>query len=72
MVTFAGEDGAVKAPLDVIAPALTDHMTEEFKLPFPCTVALHCESAPGATVVGVHEIATEETCDETGCEGCDG
>lgn len=72
MVTFAGDDGAVNAPLEVMAPELADHVTAEFGLPVPCTVALHCEGAPGATVVGVHEIVTEETCEETGCEGCEG
>ena len=68
MVTFAGEDGAVKAPLEVIVPALADHETAESGLPVPCTVALHCEPAPGAIVAGEHEIATEETCEETGCD----
>lgn len=57
----------MKAPLEVIAPALTAHVTAESELPVPPTVALHCEPAPGATVAGAHEIATDETCDETGC-----
>lgn len=72
MVTFAGDEGAVKAPLEVMVPALADHVTAEFELPVPCTVALHCEGWLGAIVAGVHEIATEETCEETGCDGCDG
>lgn len=71
MVTFSGDEGAVNAPLEVMAPALTDQVTAESVLPVPFTVALHCELAPGETVAGEQEIATEETCEETGCEGCD-
>lgn len=67
IVTFPGDEGAVKAPLELIAPALTAHVTAESELPVPPTIALQCEPAPGATVAGAHEIATDETCDETGC-----
>lgn len=62
----------MKAPLDVMTPAFTDQLTAESGLPVPVTVATHCEPAPGATEVGVHRIATEETCEETGCDGWDG
>lgn len=71
-VTLTGDEGAVKVPVEVITPALTDHVTAEFRVPVPCTVALHCEAAPGATAVGVQEMATEETCEETGAPGWDG
>lgn len=62
-VTFAGDEGAVNAPLELMVPALTDQVTAEFNVPVPCTVALHCEVAPGATLVGVQVMATEETCE---------
>lgn len=71
MVTFSGNEGAVNAPLEVMDPALTDHVTAEPMLPVPFTVALHCELALGATLAGEQEIATEETFGETGCEGGD-
>jgi hypothetical protein len=64
-VTVAALDGAVKRPLALMAPPpVTDHVTAELKLPVPWTVALHCEVAPVATVVGVQEGATEEMAGE--------
>lgn len=70
-MTLTGEEGAVNAPLELMVPALADHLTAEFRSPVPCTVAVHCEVAVGATVVGVQEMATDETCEETGCDGGD-
>ena len=54
-----------------MAPTLDDHVTAESILPAPSTVALHCELAPGATVAGEQETATEEICEETGWDGAD-
>ena len=54
----------MKAPLELMVPALTDQVTAEFKVPVPWTVALHCEVSPGASAAGVQEMATEETCEE--------
>jgi len=54
------ESGAVNNPLPVIVPPLAVHVTAELKLPVPCTVALHCEVALGATVEGLHVTDTEE------------
>jgi hypothetical protein len=59
-VTCPGDEGALKAPPELIVPALADHITAEFPEP-PCTVALHCELAPGATAAGVQDTATDET-----------
>lgn len=63
-MTFSGDEGAVKAPLELMVPALTAQVTAEFNVPVPWTVALHWELAPGATSAGVQEMATEETCEE--------
>ena len=65
-VTLTGDEGAVKAPVEVMTPALTDHVTAEFRVPVPCTVALHCEAAPGATAAGVQEMATDDICEDAG------
>lgn len=68
-VTLPGDEGAVNAPLELMAPAVTAQVTAESSVPVPCTVALHWELAPGATDGGVHATATEETCEETGWLG---
>ena len=71
MVTFSADEGAVNAPLEVMAPALADHVTAESVPSVPSTVALHCDFAPGATDAGEQETAIEEPCEEPGCEGAD-
>jgi hypothetical protein len=70
-VTLAGDEGAVNAPLELMVPALTVQATAEFKVPVPCTVALHCEVEPGATAAGVQEMETEETCEEVCWDGAE-
>jgi hypothetical protein len=65
-VTVAPAAGAVSSPLAFIVPALAAHVTAELKLPVPCTVALHCELAPVATMAGAQATATEETLEATG------
>ena len=60
MVTDPAVAGAVNRPAVLIAPAAADHVTEELKLPVPCTVALHCEVACAATGEGVHETVTDK------------
>jgi len=52
--------GAVNNPPLLIVPPLAVHVTAELKLPVPCTVALHCEVAPGEIVEGLHATETEE------------
>ena len=64
MVTEAATAGAVKRPLELMVPALADHVTAELKLPVPCTVAVHCEVAPGLTVDGLHAALTEVIVEE--------
>ncbi len=59
-VTDPADPGAVNNPLALIVPPLADQFTVELKLPVPCTVALHCEVALGATVEGLHATDTEE------------
>lgn len=59
-VTDPAEPGAVNNPLPLIVPPLAVQVTAEPKLPVPCTVALHCEVAPGAIVEGLHATDTEE------------
>jgi hypothetical protein len=70
MVTLAAVPGAVNRPLALMAPPpVTDHVTAELKLPVPCTFALHCEVAEGATVAGEQLAVTEETEGDTVCGG---
>jgi hypothetical protein len=60
-VIVAAAAGAVNKPPEVIVPPpATDHVTAELKLPVPCTLAVHCEVAPAATVDGLHVAETEE------------
>jgi hypothetical protein len=62
-VTLAvtAEEGAVKRPPEVMEPPPeTDQVTAVLKLPVPCTLALHCEVAPVATLEGEQVGATEE------------
>lgn len=61
-VTFTDpvEPGAVNNPLLLIVPPFAVHVTAELKSPVPCTVALHCEVALGATVEGLHVTDTDE------------
>lgn len=70
MVAVAAETGAVKSPVELIAPTLADHVTDELKLPVPCTFALHCDVPPPAIVTGLQVTDTDETDgDGVGC-GC--
>lgn len=59
-VTDPAELGAVNNPLPLIVPPLAVHFTAELKLPVPCTVALHCDVALGATVEGLQLTDTED------------
>jgi hypothetical protein len=69
-VTVAADEGAVKRPAVVMAPPPeTDQVTAVLKVPVPCTLALHCEVAPAATVAGVQEAETEEMVGEVFCGG---
>ena len=69
-VTVAADEGAVNRPAMVIAPPPeTDQVTALLKVPVPCTLALHCEVAPAATVAGAQEAATEEMVGEVFCGG---
>ena len=47
-----------------MVPALADHVTAELKAPVPCTLAVHCEVAPGLIVDGMHVALTEVTAEE--------
>jgi len=69
-VTVAADDGAVKRPAAVMAPPPeTDQATAVLKAPVPCTLALHCEVAPVATLAGAQEAETEEMVGEVLCGG---
>jgi hypothetical protein len=46
MVAVAAVVGAVKSPLELIEPALADHVMAELYAPVPWTVAAHCDVAP--------------------------
>src|SRR5580658_388007 len=73
-VIVAAAEGAVNRPVALmLPPPVADHVTAELKPPLPWTVALHCEVAPVATVVGVHEGTTEEMAGEEAwtCVGAD-
>ena len=59
-VTDPADPGAVKRPLVLTVPPFVDHFTAELKLPVPCTVAVHCDVALGATVEGLQVSAIEE------------
>ena len=48
-----------------MVPTLADHVTDGLKLPVPCTVALHWEVWPVATVEGL-QVAETEVTDEPG------
>jgi hypothetical protein len=68
-VTCAGDDGAVKIPLELMVPALADHVTAE--VPEPPSVALHCDVSPGAIDAGEQETETDVTvgdCETMGWE----
>jgi hypothetical protein len=54
----------VKRPVELIVPAVTDHLTAELKLPAPLTVAAHCEVAFRLTLDGLHATCTEVTPDD--------
>lgn len=56
----------MKVPLELIVPALADQLTAELYVPLPCTVASHCDVAPGATMEGLHVTEIEVTLD-AGC-----
>ena len=60
----AATAGAVRRPLELMVPALADHVTAELKAPVPCTLAVHCEVAPGLIVDGMHVALTEVTAEE--------
>ena len=64
IVTEAATAGAVRRPLELMVPALADHVTAELKAPVPCTLAVHCEVAPGLIVDGMHVALTEVTAEE--------
>ncbi|HEX4311460.1 MAG TPA: hypothetical protein VHZ25_15610 [Acidobacteriaceae bacterium] len=64
-VTLAAAAGAVKSPAELIdPPPETDQVTAVLKLPVPCTLAEHCDVAPGATVDGEHVGVTDEMAGE--------
>jgi len=50
-------------------PPEADQATAVLKLSVPCTLALHCEVAPAATVAGAQEAETEEMVGEVVCGG---
>jgi hypothetical protein len=71
-VTLAAAAGAVKSPAELIdPPPETDHVTAVLKLPVPCTLAEHCDVAPGATVDDEHVGVTEEMAGEEVCGGAE-
>jgi len=51
----------VKTPLELMLPALADHVTARLAEPLPCNVALHCEVAPGAIDAGAQDTETDDT-----------
>lgn len=51
----------MKRPVELIVPAVADHLTAELKLPAPLTVAAHCEVAFRLTVDGLHATCTDVT-----------
>lgn len=67
IVTLPDEPGAVKSPLELIAPALAAHFTAELKLPVPCTCAVHCEVPPVFTDAGLQVAETEAMVDAAAC-----
>jgi hypothetical protein len=60
-ITAPAAAGAVKRPVGLMVPALADHVTEELKLPVPCTFALHWEIWLVTTVDGLQVTETEVT-----------
>ena len=60
MVTTVAEGGAANKPEEEIAPVEARQVTEESKLPVPCTVAAHWSVSPATCVETRHETATEE------------
>jgi hypothetical protein len=66
-VTLSDEPGAVKSPLELIAPALAVHLTAVLKPPVPCTCAVHCDVLSGFTVEGLHVAETEVMVDAAAC-----
>ena len=65
-IAVPGKAGAVKIPLALMLPPLSDHVTPELKPPVPRTDALHCEVAFIATAEGVQAAETEEIEDDIG------
>jgi hypothetical protein len=66
-VAAPADPGAVKRPVVLIVPAVTDHVTAELKLPVPLTVAAHCEVALRLTADGLHVTWTAVTVEEPCC-----